>query len=379
MPALALPVLLALATAPPELVDRLGADDYRDREAAGKALVDLRCAAEPAARVGTRSANPEVARRAGWVLRDLKANRWAAFAANKADWYGPAWAAFTRVVGDTPAARRVFVRAASDGRLEFLDRAAADPAVAADLYAAEAARLHASWERHFPPLGCSKRADVRRQESLAAVSPGEAAAALFLGALPRPAGTLDAETVRAFLDEALSDLVRGPDGAGGRALFAAWLAAQRDPEVIDRGLTAALWAKVPDGAAAARRVLADKSAEPAHLQTALTVLGNLGGPDDFARIAAFRGDDRAVCDIRAAGDGRRLRLDVRDVAAAMALTLANRDPAGFGFAPYPMPGAFGVGPYTTLTYFESEEARPAARAKAWAWLDARPADRDAKK
>ena len=224
MVALALPVLLALATAPGELVRQLGAPDYADREAAGRALRRLGWLAEPAVRAATRSADPEVARRAVPLLAAIRADGWAAFAAGRVDLPGPVWPAFAEVAGNTPAARALFARAAADGRLDDLDRAVADPTAAAELYAAAIDRLNKGQRGREAALPGA-------QDNLRLLpdgpSAGPAVALLFLGTLPR------SPDVPAPPDPAPGRFARLPDQLPEAEadpltkLFAAWLARRR--------------------------------------------------------------------------------------------------------------------------------------------------------
>lgn len=223
MVALALPVLVAVA-APAELVRQLGAPDYADREAAGRALRRLGWLAEPAVRAATRSADPEVARRAVPHLAAIRADGWAAFAAGRVDLPGPAWPAFATVAGDTPAARALFARAAADGRQDDLDRAAADPAAAAELYAAAVDRLDKVRRGREAALP-GARDDLRLLPD--GPPAGPAVALLFLGTLPRspdgPAPPDPAPGRFARLADALPEAEADPL----TKLFAAWLARRR--------------------------------------------------------------------------------------------------------------------------------------------------------
>lgn len=358
---------------PAELVRRLGAPDYRDREAAGKALRLFQCAAEPAVRAGAIDPNPEVARRAADVLRLRRLDaEWRATAGTD-DRPTPAWKAFRGIAGDTLESRTLYRELTAGDRYGRLAEAVANPDAAAIGYAAEADRLEAAFEKVIPRRGCGFWPN-RRENALAAAPREDVLLALFLGSLPHPPGAADPGHTRALLDEGFRDLVGGGRKAPARALFDAWLGRRRDPEALADGLYAALHLGIREAAPAARRVLADPAADPRPVGYALLVLGNHGDPaGDRPRLARFRDDARVYQ--RWSGGGHRYTIQVRDVAAGMLLIGAGADAKAYGFESVHRTGHAadpGWAPYWEAGWFHAEADRAAAHQKAWAWLDKQP-------
>ena len=364
---------LAPKPGPVELVRQLGAPDYRDREAAGKALRVFQCAAEPAVRAAALDPNPEVARRAAAVHRLLREDaHWRAVAGTD-DRPTPAWVAFRGLVGDTLESRALYLELTAGDRYGRLARAVADPAEAVCQYTAEADRLEAAFETFFPRRGCGGLWLNRRENSLAAAPREDVLLALFLGSLPHPEGAADPKHVRALLDEGFHDLVGGNRKVPARALFDAWLGRRRDPEAQADGLYAALRLGLREAAPAARRVLADPAADPRPVGYALLVLGNHGTPADRPRLAKFRDDARVHH--RWSGGGALYTIQLRDVAAVMLLRAAGEDTKGYGFETVrrgPHPDDPDGASYWEGGWFYADAARAAAHARAWAWLDVRP-------
>jgi hypothetical protein len=144
--------------------------------------------------------------------------------------------------------------------------------------------------------------------------------------------------------------------------------------VIEAGLSAALYANIPEGVVVARKIAANDDA-PAKLRaTALTVLGNHGTLADLAIMSACRTDDRTVSE-GLTTDEMSYRLKVRDMAAAMSIRLRGRSPEEFGFSIVKQESfVFGdTRPSfeTVALYFESEK-QESAQSRAWEWLDKQP-------
>lgn len=145
-----------------------------------------------------------------------------AVAGDRSDPAGPAWDHFVKITGDTPAARRLFALAGSEGRAEALDLAAADPTTAAVLYAALSARVV-----RVPRDRAGRQVPLPESALVHEVAPaGPAAAVLVLGTFPDPDGVPDLDP-RLFAHH--PELTAGPDPEAFRKLFAAWLARRCPP------------------------------------------------------------------------------------------------------------------------------------------------------
>jgi hypothetical protein len=360
----------------------------------------------PAVTAGCASADAEVSARCTALLAHLRADRRAAFAAAfRADADGgvrldhPAWDRFVALAGESPAGRALFAEMiAIPAAFARLDDAAADPARAAALYAEAVTTVAAG------------REELGRESFHFEVWPGERpaelAALLYLGACfagdPWPAGT-GAGTTRLPVFVAGRRL-RGPAGGPVGKLFVAWLGRRADPELIRAGLDVVFCHAPADGLPLARRVAADAALPAATRAAALPVLGRLGSAADAPACAGLLGDDTPFASFAtdgylARGTAVRTRsVQVRDVAAAVTLSLGGADPRAHGFdaADDPVWREYPIGRYESATTntmrerepgttkavppeillwppahgFETAAARAAAHAKAAAWLAA---------
>jgi hypothetical protein len=408
-------LLLALAAGPARgaddpaaLVARLAAPAFADREAAGRKLRDLGVKALPAVAAGCSSADAEVGRRCQILLGVLRADRRAAFAATfRADADGrrthdhPAWDRFVSLAGDSRPGRALFAEMIADPEaFARLDDALADPKRAAALYMEAVAGT------------ARARAELMRVTFHVPVWPGdrpaELAALLYLGSCfpgdPWPAGTgADMTHLPVFV---AGKPLRGPAGRPVAKLFVAWLDRRADPDVVRSGLDVVFCHALTAGLPLARRVAADSKLPAATRVAALPVLGRLGTPADSAACTPLLADESPFAAFDTTGylprgaAVKRRAVQVRDVAAAVAVALRGADPRAHGFGAADDPAwreylvsryeAFATGsmrerePGTTKAVpsevllwppahgFESDADRAAAHAKVREWLAGRP-------
>lgn len=378
--------LAALAPRPPladpepkTLVARLGSRAFAEREAAARKLLALGFKALPAVTAGIKDSDPEVARRCEGLLAQIWTAQREAFVSGKVDWPGPGWARFHHIVGDTPAARALFAEMVDDPRRAGIaDLAAAEPALAAKLYAAEVGRVQEAGTKAFAnfagqPAGPGTGNGIRAAH-LKSVSPGDIVTVLFLGTFELPAGVVDPAQVHHVLRAAFIDLVTGPLKDSARKVYVAWLDRRRDPKALEVGLDAALFGAIHQAVPTARRVAADKEAPGSVVGSALMVLGTHGGLEELSRLSARRDDARAHSAFTTAG-GLKYEIQVREVAAAMSLGLRGEDVAKRGLPRIDVM-AWWVGPdpapYKALSRIEKSEDRDAILRRAWEWLDEQP-------
>jgi RNA polymerase sigma factor (sigma-70 family) len=359
-----------------ELVKQLGSPSFADREAAERKLRALGAKARPALVTGTKNPDPETARRCEAVLKRIREDERHA---------GPAWTRFKELVGDTEASRKLFAEmTADDRRAEALDKAAADPAEAARLYAADVARVEEAWKKATAPLfdarglgsDSPEARDKMREVSRKAVPPSDLTAILFLGSFPLPDSVPDPSALVSLFKYSFIDLARGPLKEPFRKLFVAWLDQRRDAKAVRIGMDAALQAGIGEAAPVARRLATNPKLDGPALGTALLVIGNHGRRDDVPLLATFRADARAYWDYPKTEAGP-YQEQVRDVAAAMALRLCFQDFEKFGFeaAEFIMPWTSPEpAPYVSIHggKFIDNAVREAAHKKAWEWIDAQP-------
>jgi hypothetical protein len=368
---------------PTKLVRDLGSPRFATREAAEQKLVALGAKAKGAVLAGTKNPDAEVARRCGAILPKVRAAERKALVDGTIDWPAPAGTRFRDLAGDTNEARKLFVLMTEDDRRAAIAEAAAiEPGGAANLYAAEVARLVVAAEKTpndviLPPAGADREAVLAsvRDTHREAVGPADVTLALYLGAFAGPDGAPDPAGVTQLLRPSFFDLATGPQKRSFARLFTAWLDRRRDPKVVQAGLEAALFAHIPEAAPVARRLAADANTPGPVAGTAVLVLGYLGSKDDLARLSALRDDGRVFEVHGRAGVEPAIDLQVRDVAAAMSLVLWGAVPANYGSEPFEHRAWWtdsAAKPFTTPEVFQSSKARAAALKKAWEWLDQQP-------
>jgi hypothetical protein len=393
---------------PAALVAQLGAKAFADREVAGRALRRQGTRALPAVTAGCASPDAEISRRCKSLLVQLRSDRRAAFAAAfRADRAGkenhehPAWDRLVALAGDSPAGRTLFAEMIADpDQFARLDDAVADPNRAAALYMEAVRDISA------------RRAELGKFTFHIEVWPGdrpaELAALLYLGTCfsddPWPAGT-DTGTTHLPVYIAGKPL-RGPAGGPVAKLFVAWLGQRTDANLLQSGLDVIFCHALADGLPLARRVATDSKLPAATRTAALPVLGRLGTASDASACAVLLTDETLFGSFDTNGylprgtAVEKRTVQVRDVAAAVALSLVGADPRAHGFTAADDPTwreylvsryeAFASGtmrerrPGTTKAVpkevllwppahgFKTDADRAAAHAKAAAWLAARP-------
>jgi hypothetical protein len=364
-----------------KLVRDLGSPKFAVREAAEQKLVALGYKAKAAVLAGTKDPDAEVAGRCEVVLPKVRAAERKALVEGTIDWPAPAGTHFRDLVGDTAEARKLFLLMIEDDRrARLVDEAAGDRTQAAKLYVTERARLVAvpmkAPDGILLPPGTADREAVMafvRDAHREAVGPADVTLALYLGSFDLPTGARDPADVARLLRTSFFDLATGPQKVPFARLFSAWLAHRRDPDAVQTGLTAALFAHIAEAAPVARRLAADPKAPGPAAGTAVLVLGHLGSKDDRARLSALRDDER-VFKVHW-GDGVAIDLQVRDLATAMSLVLRGEALTNFGFEPVEHRSWWtdsAAKPFTTPEVFQSPEARTAVLQKAWDWLDRQP-------
>jgi hypothetical protein len=374
------------------LVKQLGAARFADREAADKRLRELGVKALPAIKAGMANPNLEVARRCAAIRAAITRQR--------------LWAAFTRVAGDDKPAHQLFAEIRGSTRaVVAIEAALDDPGRADELYRNRTAELMRIAAGH-PPVAANGKPDVPTEPDVwgAEVPFRDVAGWLLLGSLQSGTAAWAPVTHAGwhnrlsshfpFLPEddytsakAIEAAYQGKTATPLKKLTAAWLLRRRENDGLRAGLTLATRYDIPGAVAVARNVLKQpRSAEieAQNLAAAVVLLGLYGGKDDLRLLARHAADNRVflvVLDSSATKDqrfwppvkdGRDLSCQVRDVVAATMCKLARRDPADFGFPPFPRVKHPNGRP-TSLTAstaagFKSEAARAAAFTKAASWL-----------
>jgi hypothetical protein len=362
-----------------KLVRRLGSPDFADREAAQTRLYELGTAAKTAVRAGLVNADAEIVRRCQVILRKIRAAEREALAAGKGDWPGPEGLRFKEMVGDTPAARKLFAEMINDDRRgDFIERACSDSVEAARLYAAEVARLRAAGDAIFEKFE-GRLADAEywtqfRDAFRKDVSPGDVCAVLFLGSFQLPDGAPDPAEVDHVLRASFIELSAGPLKEPLRKLFAAWLERRMEPKAIKAGLYAALYASIPEAVDVARRTVVDTKVPAVTRGTAVLVLGHFGTIDDLAALSALRNEDHPIMGWNSY-DRTPYGVQLRELATAMSVRLRGQLPEQFGINMSRwVDHWYGPDrpPFETIQYNLSPDKRDGVIVSAWQWLDEQP-------
>ena len=173
-----------------KLVRELGSPNFKQRQAAEKALTSLGARAADAVRTGMRDADPEVVRRCTSLWPRLWQTEIAGPDADRlAGYTHPLWARFKKAAGDDPGSRTLFAEMVADlPRFTRLEAAEADPDKAGALYATELKLRVDALKRGY------REAEEAAQGRLGEIWPtggiptrGDFAALLFLGTYPSTA------------------------------------------------------------------------------------------------------------------------------------------------------------------------------------------------
>jgi hypothetical protein len=374
------------------LVKQLGADRFADRAAADKRLRELGVKALPAIKAGMANPHLEVARRCAAIRAAITRQR--------------LWDAFTRVAGDDKPAHKLFAEMLSSPRaVAAIEAALDDPGRADELYRNRTAELMRIAGGH-PPVAANGKPAVPTAPGVwgAEVPLGDVVGWLLLGSLQ--SGTAAWAPVThpgwhnrlsshfPFLPEddytsakAIEAAYEGKVATPLKKLTTAWLLRRRENDGLRAGLTLATRYDIAEAVAVVRNVL--KQPRPAEIEAqnlaaAVVLLGLHGGKDDLRLLARHAADSRVflvILDSSATKgqrfwppveDGRDLSCQVRDVVAATMCKLARRDPADFGFPPFPRVKHPDGRPTSVMSStaagFKSEAARAAAFTKAASWL-----------
>jgi RNA polymerase sigma factor (sigma-70 family) len=388
-----------------KLVEQLGAADFKEREEAAKKLREMGTKAEAALKAGLKSENPEIRDRAAKVLGEIRRDQLRDV--------------FAKVAGDDKAARELFTHITSSPRaMAALKAALDDPAQADELYRTRTAELMRIAAGH-PPVDADGKASVPTTPGNVRNVPtpplGDVAGWLFLGSLQSGKAKWREVTHEGWENSLSSHVPFLPEDdytsakpiaaaytgelAGPlKKLTAAWLAKRRENDMLRAGFALAVRYDITDAVAAARVVLKEpKPADvrPWNLAAAAISLALHGGKDDLPLLARHAADDRNYAnflnlpkDFKPVGavkpkEGRDLFCNVRDAVVVSMCKLAGKDPADFGFPPFPKTKHPSGAPMSlssaTRVGFSSKADREKAFEKAAEWLKSFEAKGEPKK
>ncbi|HMF17193.1 MAG TPA: sigma-70 family RNA polymerase sigma factor, partial [Gemmataceae bacterium] len=361
-----------------KLVRQLGDLSFTKRHAAEKALASMGARAAASVRVGMRDADPEIAKRCTAIWPRLWQTEYARPDADRLAGYAhPLWLRFRKVAGDDASSRKLFTELAADFRrfakLEAID---ADPAKAADAYAAElkvrVEALNQGWREAEAAAGF--RTGMIRPRS-GYPTQAKFATLLFLGTFPSTAaitfrGTGDRRDSASYrmvfaLSEAHSYALR--------RLFAAWLETRTDQEAIQIGLSQTVRYPISEVLPAARKHGGNAELASGTRALSLLVIGRLGGAEDLPLLKRAFADTRVWYTTKwssGTGNERAIEVQVADTAIGCALWIYGQRAADFDF---PIAEMLRNHPDTLAQHgmlgFFDNDTRRAAHKKAAEWLE----------
>jgi hypothetical protein len=362
------------------LVKELGNPSFQVREAAERQLKGIGFEALPAIKTGAASGDAKVAERCKELVRAIRAADAENFVAARHEHDSPAWTSFKRLVGDSKVSRLLFVdMMADDRRADAIERAEASPSQAHKLYLAELEEAKRLLDEAMKPFMGQPLSDdmsrAARRALLSAMTFPEVSTVLFLGRHPIPKGKPDPEPSSWLFSTGFDEGIQGPANRQACTLFGVWLSQRRDSAAIRSGLSASLAFEIKDAVPTARRMAADKTANPRTVSEALIVIGHYGTKEDLPLVCGFRKDARPTMTIFRPEGGQAEILPLGDIAAAMALKLCGEEFKKYGFETTKTNYWYirdGFAAYRGVAQFDSEETRAATLKKAWDFLDRQP-------
>jgi hypothetical protein len=323
-----------------ELVGRLGDRSFRVREAATRTLMSVGVPAKAELLRALSSPDAEVRYRARLILLQVLELDWKqrldAFIEDVRGAHDhdlPGWSRFRELVGETPAARRLFA-----------DMSRSEPVL---LEATELGSVRAgtAFDSRCQQIQESLRVPGRVSERQ--VSLGTAAALLFVGSDNNvPISMQSAMYVTNFCyQQPFRQAIAGGDSMGLlKKLVGSWVQRDfgNDSSATYQTMMLALQFNVREGIEPAFLMLKDGGGTPHMRQYAVLGVGKFGTAEDIARLEPLL-DDRAVCSqqpapapagVKGATDKAApvVETQIRDVALAVMIHLAGEKLADFGFS-----------------------------------------------
>lgn len=303
------------------LVRQLGAADYRQREAAGMALIKMGAAVEPVLREAMEWDDPEIRFRCRTILPlalnyDLD-RRLNAFLAGKDDAAPAMWPRFKELVGDSPASRELF---ASMHRFdsEFLLGLEKDPAS----------------QRQRMTLSCIEFAQSRNTGYNAPINIEQVALILFatqvdkLKVEPEAQSNLSGALLSASFQARGKEVLRGNEQI--RKLLVKYLS-----EVTIYTAHNAMYLianlELKEGVNIARAYLKQDSRDSYTRGMALSILGKIGTKELIPEIMPYLEDKTPMGETQI-GNHPRIRTQFRDVALATLVQLSGQSLFDYDFA-----------------------------------------------
>jgi hypothetical protein len=286
--------------------------------------------AYPAVKAGRQSKVPEVVQRCERLLPDLRI-------AGLSVPDHPLWLRYQKVVGKTDDDRKLFLEAVSDRRrAEYFEAVSDNPDGAAAVYQRELdGALRHLVEKYEEAQEKYKHLTGLTHPSVGTPDHAGMAALLFLGTFPAT-GTTTPTFKHPWLDGHYFNLMTLPrdiTGAAEKRLYAAWLAARREPVAQRIGLKRAASFEIAETIPTARAIAADEKRDVGDRVTALIVVAQSGDRADVALCEPLFKSE-VVYHTTNYSDAKGqypVITQVRDVAVAMALVLHGEEPIDYEY------------------------------------------------
>lgn len=302
-----------------ELVAKLGSDNFDAREEASQTLRELGRKVIKALETGLKSDDQEIARRCAELLE--RANRTELEVAldaflekhdDKLLLQVPAWTKFQKVVGDTLAARNLFVQmCTTDGML--LNALEQDVGKASQLYNQRCQQLQ---QRLFGGFGGGQRQQVNR---------GEIASLIYVGSDTRV-------QVDPNLRYIVQSVIQQPDcqqwiksDGLARKLLAGYIEGRTDINMIHNHIYLVQNLELKECVDWVAKQVENKGQQPYVRAIAIATLGKLGGRDVLPKLEGYFADTTQLQNFQLGNPVKMVRSEVRDVALAIAVVASGQD------------------------------------------------------
>ena len=368
---LATPAAVAADDASPEqlaqqaqrLVQELGSRSFLQRKQAMNQLVKIGLPALKALEDGSLSSNREISYRCDRVLRvvrelDLQRRLLAFLRDMDPDKYKlPGWRLFRPVAGESP-----------DSKLVFVEMQKADP---------ELMRTAEGSGREMAALLMQRLLVASRPTTTAGdpLTVGRTSAILFAAGDPRVPITqqMAAYVHRMVSNSVVRTAMTGNVGTADvmRKLLSRWLRRQRDTDPYVN-LLVAMQFDLKESLGFGLKVL-EGGKRPSNAQRVALLALNRFGDSKHVQLAERFLTDSSVVSLTSTKDGRRIRIQLRDIALATLITLRKQDHRKFGF-PHIRFDSHGNFQLDSL-HFASDEDRLAALSK---WKEFEQASKEKK-
>ena len=311
-----------------ELVTALGDDHFPTREEAFRDLRELGRLALPALRDGMENSTvPEVARRCELLYpRAFALDTRARVDCFTADTDGkfkhdlPGADEFFAITGRTDAARKLYRDLILSPNRDLITALGQAEDVVAGVVAARRAELH---PRPTPGVSRPQPAalDVVAVLFAETTIPDSGGGA----GVNSPTYLITQSGLRAALDT-------DPRKEAMAAIATKWFETRSDPRTLSVSMTAAANLKLPVTIGLAKKILATPNAAPATKAQAVSKVAQVGTADDLPVLAPLLADEAIAFSGTVIVHGVRQNqpIQVRDVALAMSLLLAKKDPTEAG-------------------------------------------------